>query len=163
MLYRTPNVMIPYGNDFAYENANIMINNSQKLFDYINLNKKWKISVKFGTLSDYFNAILNITSNYEIKKVSIQNNNSFFPIITGDFLHYADKDEDYWTGYYTSRPFFKGLLRKTESILRTVEILHSFVISKNDTIKNEKDYYSIIELARRSISLFQHHVRYLLF
>ena len=34
-----------------------------------------------------------------------------YPIKTDDFFPY--KEDGYWTGYFTSRPAFKGFVRKT--------------------------------------------------
>lgn len=67
---------------------------------------------QFGTLSDYFDALY--------KKVGIVPGMKppGFPVLSGDFFSYADREDHYWTGYFTSRPFYKSLDRVLETHLR---------------------------------------------
>ena len=46
-------------------------------------------------MSDYFESVL--------KDVPIENN----PTFAGDFFTYADKDDNYWSGYFVSRWLFE--------------------------------------------------------
>ena len=67
---------------------------------------------QFGTLSDYFDAV------YKAKGVAQGSRPPDFPVLSGDFFAYADREDHYWTGYFTSRPFYKSLDRVIESHLR---------------------------------------------
>ena len=46
-----------------------------------------------------------------------------FTVLKGSFFTYADKEDEYWSGYYTSRPFMKRLGREVESTLQAAEML----------------------------------------
>lgn len=67
---------------------------------------------QFGTLSDYFDAL------YKRTGVEPGARPPGFPVLSGDFFSYADREDHYWTGYYTSRPFYKSLDRVLEAHLR---------------------------------------------
>lgn len=66
---------------------------------------------QFGTLTDYFNAVH--------ERAGVEHNaKTNHPVLSGDFYTYADRDDHYWSGYYTSRPFYKRLDRVLESHVR---------------------------------------------
>jgi len=77
--------------------------------------------VQFGTLSDYFTAL---RARAKAVNPSMVRNSSFippgYPVLSGDFYTYADRDDHYWSGYYTSRPFYKQLDRVLEAYQRQV-------------------------------------------
>lgn len=42
-----------------------------------------------------------------------------------DFFPYAMKMHGYWTGYFTSRPTFKGYIREMSGLLQVYRLLQS--------------------------------------
>lgn len=75
--------------------------------------QRWSsLQAQFGTLSDYFDAL------YKRTGVVPGMRPPGFPVLSGDFFSYADREDHYWTGYYTSRPFYKSMGRVLESHLR---------------------------------------------
>ncbi|KAG5682693.1 hypothetical protein PVAND_012028 [Polypedilum vanderplanki] len=167
-LYRKTASLFPHnvalvllGGDFAYANEHEFdqqYSNYVKLFNYINSHSNEEFNgatVQFGTASDYFN---------EIKKRQGDN----FPTFIGDFFPYADiyntGEPNYWTGFYTTRPFYKLLSRELEHNLRNSEILFTICFNKMRQLKEnsielkilQRNYGKIVK-ARKNLGLFQHH------
>lgn len=83
--------------------------------DYINANASFGISIQYATLSEYFDAVL-------------ANDIDWPQRVGGDFGTMpcsADNSQyTYWTGYYTSRNFLKGHIRKAEANLRSADLAY---------------------------------------
>lgn len=110
-LYRTRTVLIPLGDDFRYSQKTeweAQRINFDKLFEFINNEPSLYVEAKFGTLQEYFDA------------VRAEKGLNEFPSLSGDFFTYADRDEHYWSGYFTSRPYHKRLDRILLNYLRFV-------------------------------------------
>ncbi|XP_017776581.1 PREDICTED: alpha-mannosidase 2 [Nicrophorus vespilloides] len=152
-LYKTNVVLAPLGDDFRYDHSvewDVQYNNYQKLFDYMNSNRNLHVQAQFGTLTDYFNA------------VKAEKKLSEFSSLSGDFFTYADRDDHYWSGYYTSRPFYKRMDRILLYYIRSAEILLSLAhISGKPGSKwiahKENGLDTIMTEARQALALFQHH------
>lgn len=131
-LYRSNVVIAPLGDDFRYKHvleADLQFENYQKIFDYINENVE-NVEISFGTLSEYFETVLNERPFSP-------------PVLKGAFFTYSDREQDYWSGYFTSRIFDKALDRKLERVL--------FAATSLGATKKE------LQGPRRALSLFQHH------
>lgn len=132
------------GDDFRYDKLrewHQQYDNYQKLFEFMNSSPELNMNVRFGTLADYFESIQNET----------------YPTLTGDFFTYADRDDHYWSGYYTTRPFYKRFDRILESLLRSSEILFTWNSILEKPVSRSKTVREQLEYARQSLALFQHH------
>ncbi|KAF3786241.1 Alpha-mannosidase 2 [Nymphaea thermarum] len=164
-LYRTNTLLVPLGDDFRYastKEAESQFRNYQMLFDYINSNPSLNAEAKFGTLEDYFQTLraeaerINFSLPGEIGSSVLEG----FPSLSGDFFTYADRQKDYWSGYYVSRPFFKAVDRVLEETLRASEIMFSLVLGycyRAPCAKYPISFSDKLTAARRNLALFQHH------
>ncbi|XP_066557713.1 alpha-mannosidase 2x isoform X2 [Amia ocellicauda] len=157
-LYRSKVVLVPLGDDFRYDKAqewDQQYLNYQRLFDYMNSHPEMHVHAQFGTLTDYFDAV------YKANNVAQGARPPSYPVLSGDFFAYADREDHYWSGYYTSRPFYKNMDRVLESHLRGAEILFSLALAHSRRAGMEGRYptsdYTLLTEARRNIGLFQHH------
>ncbi|KAE8668611.1 Alpha-mannosidase 2 [Hibiscus syriacus] len=117
---------------------------------------------RFGTLDDYFQTLRDEADriNYSLPSEIGSSEVVGFPSLSGDFFTYADRQQDYWSGYYVSRPFFKAVDRVLEQTLRASEILMAFLFGYCQRIQCEKlpmGYAYKLIAARRNLALFQHH------
>ncbi|CAH0550775.1 unnamed protein product [Brassicogethes aeneus] len=152
-LYKTNVVLAPLGDDFRYDHStewDVQYNNYQKLFDYMNSNLKLNVQAQFGTLTDYFDAV------HKEKKMGE------FPTLSGDFFTYADRDDHYWSGYYTSRPFYKRMDRILLSYIKAAETIQTLAHLSGKPgsswiVDPHLGLEGILSNARKALSLFQHH------
>ena len=158
-LYQHKSLYIGLGEDFSYTQPgdwDRIYKNYEMLISYINAKKEWKMTVKFGTLAEYFESIR------QDQKLKTAVDGSRFPVLSGDFFPYSDYRNDYWTGYYTTRPFNKQFSREIQSLIRTADIFHSYAYSycKQWDIREYvgyKDVAAKLRAARRELGMFLHH------
>ncbi|XP_042500282.1 alpha-mannosidase At3g26720-like isoform X3 [Macadamia integrifolia] len=107
---RTNHIMWTMGTDFRYQYANTWFRQMDKLIHYVN--KDGRVNALYSTPSIYTDA------KYET--------NESWPVKTDDFFPYADHENAYWTGYFTSRPAFKGYVRMMSSYYLAARQLEFF-------------------------------------
>ncbi|KMT06844.1 hypothetical protein BVRB_6g151860 [Beta vulgaris subsp. vulgaris] len=120
---RTNHIMWTMGEDFRYQYANSWFRQMDKFIHYVNLDGR--VNALYSTPSIYTNA------KYAL--------NESWPVKTNDFFPYADRANAYWTGYFTSRPAFKGYVRMMSGYYlaaRQLEFLNgrSGSLSKTETL-----------------------------
>nr|BAA09510.1 alpha mannosidase II isozyme [Homo sapiens] len=157
-LFRSNVLLVPLGDDFRYDKPqewDAQFFNYQRLFDFFNSRPNLHVQAQFGTLSDYFDAL------YKRTGVEPGARPPGFPVLSGDFFSYADREDHYWTGYYTSRPFYKSLDRVLEAHLRGAEVLYSLAAAHARRSGLAGRYplsdFTLLTEARRTLGLFQHH------
>ena len=146
--YRTNNLLLYYGEDFAFNEADINYENIEMIMDYVNNNMKGKMKMIYSTPSQYFDSVLR--SGVKFDKHS---NYDFFP--------YADNAHCYWTGYFTSRANLKGLIKQLGLYINIInKLLFQIFMDKEIMNKNKKMIEKAIDcvyLARENLGVLQHH------
>ncbi|XP_056696482.1 alpha-mannosidase isoform X2 [Spinacia oleracea] len=93
---QTNHIMWTMGDDFQYQYAESWFKQMDKLIHYVN--KDGRVNALYSTPSIYTDA------KYDA--------NESWPLKSHDYFPYADGDNAYWTGFFTSRPSFKRYVRE---------------------------------------------------
>jgi hypothetical protein len=142
-VYRTNEVLIPFGCDFQYINAQIMYKNMDKLMKYINSHpERYNAYMFYSTPSIYVRAVHSYNLTWSLKK--------------DDFLPYADGPHAFWTGFFTSRAGFKGYVRKMSALLHSAEVLYSTCGLPHHLLNVSKIEANLFTLAE-AMGIAQHH------
>ncbi|XP_065180763.1 lysosomal alpha-mannosidase-like [Sycon ciliatum] len=140
--FRHNNILLPFGDDFDHQNAYKSFQQMDKIVEYINSNSSLKSTIRYGTFGEYIRHLntLNIT----------------WPTYEGDFFPYISGHMQYWTGYYTSRAYLKGLVRSTSAVLRAAEMLY-YTAEKQQPGSMGRDELAQLGVMRRAMATLQHH------
>ncbi|CAK7334227.1 unnamed protein product [Dovyalis caffra] len=93
---RTNHIMWTMGDDFQYQYAESWFKQMDKLIHHVN--KDGRVNALYSTPSIYT----------DVKNAA----NESWPLKTDDYFPYADRDNAYWTGFFTSRPALKRYVRQ---------------------------------------------------
>lgn len=161
-------LLVPLGDDFRYLSSaewTVQLENYNKIIKYLDEHPKYRVKLRFATLSDYFRAFYRL-HGYEPRSAAHSN---LLPVrlrlslLTGDFFTYADYNQHYWSGYFTSRPVEKFLSRVLEAELRASEILYTFARYALQRFSYSQLNSTVhlldngIKQARRALGIIQHH------
>lgn len=137
--YRTTNLVMTFGSDFQYSNAHLWFKNLDKAIHYINReqNNGSKVNVFYSTTACYVNAL--------------HNSNITWPTKSDDFFPYAHRPHSFWTGYFTSRPALKNMVRRANNYLQVVRQLTAI------TDLGDQDTIDAIGVLERAMGVAQHH------
>ena len=120
--------------DFQYQAAHAWYLNLDKLIKHTNMNtNKHGVRLIYSTPSCYLKAL--------------HDEDIMWPQKSDDFFPYASDPHAYWTGYFTSRPSSKRMIRDASALLHVAKQL----ATRNDTFK------SALEPLAHAVSVTQHH------
>ena len=95
------------GCDFCWAGAYSWYVSLENVVNYIDSHPELGVTAKFSTPNKYLAEL-----SHEVQKSKIK-----LAVKTDDFMPYSDHDAAYWTGYYVTRPHFKGFIRKSGRFL----------------------------------------------
>lgn len=150
-------ILMPHGDDFRYVSDyewQRQYANMKRLISFVNSKQEWNVQMKFGTVGEYFDILKN-----QIKRSKL--NGKPEPVITGDYFTYTDRDHEYWSGYYTTRPFDKRMIRSLLELLKVTEVVTSYAIAHSQqhghVFVGLPEALGALQNARRTHGLVQHH------
>lgn len=118
--YAHNQVLFTYGCDFSFRNKTFNFKNIETIMEYINSHPEFSdVRIIYSTPSVYFKVIKEMHK----KPWPVYENQDFFP--------YAEHPFSYWTGYFSSRPYLKGMVRDAGNFLLAESNLLSELIVKN--------------------------------
>ena len=154
--FKTDQLLLPFGGDFSFKIAEAQFSIMDAIIKYINANSStYNLTLRYSTLSEYFNAVRSTSTTFDTRT------NDFFPYVPCypcgvsecDNLPCGPSNQSnaYWSGFYTSKPAQKLLVREHEATLKSLEVLNALhpVLSKEMT--------QSVELGRNTSGLLQHH------
>ena len=145
--FRTPNVAIPWGCDYQYQNAALVYDSTDMLIDEINAHTaEWGVHAQYATPSEYLDGVRTSATAAKITFPVKPPAENFFP--------YKD-----WSGYFTSRPVVKGLSQQGHGELNAAEQLFALrdPAATDAAGVNVTDLWNELVNARRGLGVFQHH------
>lgn len=156
--YKTEHLLIPFGNDFHFQNAPSDFKEMDEILQYIGEHQGDfdNLTVKYSTLGEYIDAVLESGASFDTRT------NDFFPYIAcspciseqcgGIALNIpCGISDSYWSGFYTSKPAEKLLVREQEASLSALEQTNALFPYLSTNIS------ASLALARNTSALLQHH------
>ena len=154
--FKTDQLLLPFGGDFNFKLATVQFSQMDGIIKYINANVSgYNLKMRYSTLSEYFSAAMSTASTYETRS------NDFYPYLACYPCGAPECDNapcgplnqsnDYWSGFYTSKPAQKLLVRQHEARLKSLEVLSAFHPCTSEVMTES------LELGRNTSALLQHH------
>jgi len=131
--------VITWGGDFSHQDGLTDFKNMDQLISVINNDAKFNMTFRYAFYSDYIKAVNELGLQWDVYE--------------DDFYPYVEDPHTTWTGYYTSRPWFKIFLRQCDALLASTETLFALNGPKTST----KELDQLIETLRQATSVATHH------
>lgn len=139
--FRHNNYLLIWGDDFRFFESSSNFMKMETLIQYMHQHFGDEFEFQFSTISNYFQTL----SHSSLPHIQSEHIN---------FITYADQYPlDVWTGYYSTRPQLKRLIRQAESMLYMIETIHSW----NIIFSQQQPLLSQIEKIRNLVYIQGHH------
>ena len=135
--YKTNHLFVPFGDDFNFMDAKRNFINIDRIISYMNYRYK-DVNLFYSTPYDYIDAV---------HKADLE-----WPTKYDDLFPYSDNWNDYWTGFFTSRPNLKGFVREASKDFNSQSIFLAL-----DYLINGKQTFSSFEYLYHELGVLQHH------
>ena len=109
--HRSNHLAVPWGCDFAYYNAPQNYNDMEKLIAYVNTHNKQNVKLLQSTPNTYIDAL---------KRANV----TWAPSYT-DMFPYSEHKDEFWSGYYTTRPNSKRFVKDGSAALHASSKLYA--------------------------------------
>ena len=119
--YRSNDIYLNFGDDFTWENGDKYWPYLDGLIDALNADKAGRFNATYTTATEYVRLRLATAASLPVYQASANGSSDFFP--------YTDSSDGHnlWTGYFTSRPSFKGFVRVTSALQQAARQLQVLV------------------------------------
>ena len=154
------NIMFLFGDDFQFKDKNLFSNLDSLInaFNNSDQSTKKKIHQIFGT-DEKINFFYSTPERYfEYAKRELKENGKNLETLENlDF--YPLKTDCFWTGYFTSRPYLKGYIKKASNAYYALSkyIATRRLINEVIYVNQENNTMPNLNLFREVVSLNQHH------
>ncbi|KAH9260208.1 hypothetical protein BASA81_001377 [Batrachochytrium salamandrivorans] len=138
--FRTHHVMIPWGDDMRFRDAEKQFGNMDKILAEV-ATENPSVRIQYSTASEYFEHLQRSATSSSLR----------FPTFAGDFLPYADAGDAYWVGIYSSRASLKRWARVSENHLFSAGFLFSFARAKSSAMGHVPKITSIEQQTGRVV------------
>lgn len=166
-------LLVPFGDDMKFQNAHKQFMNMDALMRTINAKSALHgVHVAYGTLGDYFNQLAMEEAStpwpsYQADFLPLATNQNVYSDQVDWSRTASDKDTQYWTGHYSTRPLMKGLTSRAGAVKHVSEIAHALAQAKGAHTEGtpltsragvvSDDVSSDLLLARKVVGVLQHH------
>ena len=118
--------------------------NIERIIEYINKHNKANMTLVMSTPQTYINAL--------------KAENITWPVKYDDMFPYAHTSNDYWTGYFSSRPAAKKQVKDASSLFSAeMKLFSERVITENVKASDVSDVLLAKQSMLESLSIYQHH------
>lgn len=149
--YATDHILMTMGSDFHYTNANSWYRNLDKLIKYVNSKNQFSETGKKGRKQLH---LIYSTPSCYLK--ALHDSGKKWSSKTDDFFPYSSDPHAYWTGYFTSRPSLKGMVREGNNLLQVCKQQAALTKHQRSGGDSEKVEAQVTKM-REVMGVLQHH------